>query len=126
MVALSFYTIDLASRYLPRNFANTAPPTRFPAAAEPYSLAALEAILEKFLPGLPMSLPAEAAFAEYDFVPFAIGQLLFIHPSIRRRVLRRVFYPQPSEAGRGRVSLGIALFQTPTALFGLRAGILPT
>src|SRR5258706_14095286 len=101
MVALSFYTIDLASRYLPRNFANTAPATRFPAAAEPYSFAALLAILEKFLPGLPMSLPAEAAFAEYDFVAFAISQLLFIHPSVRRRVRHRVLHPEPSEAGRG-------------------------
>ena len=47
-----------------RCFARMAPATRLPAALDPYFLPALVAILEKFLPGLPMSLPARAALAE--------------------------------------------------------------
>lgn len=42
------------------------PATRFPTASEPYSAAADFSILPKFFPGLPMSLPAAAALAEYE------------------------------------------------------------
>jgi hypothetical protein len=54
--------------YFARNFASTAPATRFPAADEPYFFPADAAILEKFLPFLPKSLPAAPAFAEYPFM----------------------------------------------------------
>jgi len=50
--------------FLARSFARAAPATRLPAALEPYLFAALDSILLKFLPRLPMSLPARADFAE--------------------------------------------------------------
>ena len=58
--------LHLATNYffLARSFARVAPATRLPASLEPYFFAALDSILLKFLPGLPMSLPARADFAE--------------------------------------------------------------
>jgi hypothetical protein len=58
--------LESPTRYFPfaRCLARMAPATRLPAALDPYFLPALFAILEKFLPGLPMSLPERAAFAE--------------------------------------------------------------
>src|SRR6185312_518297 len=50
--------------YRLRSLFSTAPATRFPAAAEPYSRPAFAAILPKFFPGLPKSLPAAPALAE--------------------------------------------------------------
>jgi hypothetical protein len=55
---------------LARCFARMAHATRVPAALDPYFLPALVAIMEKFLPGLPMSLPSrKAPTLGYNFGP---------------------------------------------------------
>ena len=51
-----------------RSFARAAPATRLPAAFEPYLFAALDSILLKFLPRVPMSLPARADFVNRVFL----------------------------------------------------------
>lgn len=63
----SFYLL-VEAYYFRLSFASIAPATLFPADALPYFFPALAAILAKFLPGFPISFPADARFAEYDLL----------------------------------------------------------